>query len=391
MSSFAVDIMLLEPLTIRMKKTFSLLFFCLLPFLPLSAHPNDVSFFKISVLPNRLEGFVALNFLDLKALGADLNKDGKISYSELHATQPKISSFIQDNFLILADYQSVSYKLTQMGIQGATEKDDFSQQQNLEVLERDFLGFRALYYFNAPLAKLPAKLMIQGEHFKSLPGTHSTVISLWMGDDVQSGAISEKRPSLSFSTGGESSLSQQIISFIRLGIEHIFEGRDHILFLIALIIIGSRLWELVKIVTAFTIAHSITLILAALGWVSLPTRLIESAIALTIVYVAVENFVILRGKNQWMKQNRWLLTGIFGLVHGFGFANVLKNILPDQGLVPSLLAFNIGVEIGQICIILVAFPIVLWIAKQTFQKKFIYAVSAIVLVFGIYWFIERTF
>lgn len=376
-----------------LKKALFLPSFCLLLFaaLPLSAHPNDVSFFKVTVLPNKLEGYAALNFLDLKALGVDLNKDGKITYSELQTTKPKICSFIQDNFLILADYHPLSYELTNMGIQGATEKDDFSQQQNLEILEKDFLGFRTLYYFNLPLAKLPAKLIIQGEHFGELPGTHSTVISVWIGDDVQSGAISEKRPSLSFSTGGESSLSQQIISFIRLGIEHIFEGRDHILFLIALIVIGSRLWELVKIVTAFTIAHSITLILAALGWVSISTRLIESAIALTIIYVAIENFVILKGKGQWMKQNRWLLTGIFGLVHGFGFANVLKGILPDRGLVSSLLAFNVGVEIGQVCIILVTFPLILWIAKKPFQKKFVYAVSAIVLVFGVIWFIERTF
>jgi hypothetical protein len=158
-------------------------------------------------------------------------------------------------------------------------------------------------------------------------------------------------------------------AFIRLGIEHIFLGYDHIMFLLALLLLGGRFWTLVKIVTAFTIAHSITLIAAALQWVSLPSRFIETGIALSIAYVAAENF--------WAKRadHRWIITFLFGLVHGFGFANVLTQLgLPSKGLVASLLAFNVGVEAGQVAIVSVLFP-----------------VSSVILAFGLGWAIERSF
>jgi hypothetical protein len=182
------------------------------------------------------------------------------------------------------------------------------------------------------------------------------------------------------------SLPTQIGKFVKLGVEHIFLGYDHIMFLLALIVIGGRLRSLIKIVTAFTVAHSITLILAALQIVTLPPRVIESGIALSIAYVAAENFVVDQANH------RWILTFMFGLVHGFGFANVLRDLgLPTRGLIPSLLAFNVGVEIGQICIVGVLFPVTLWIAQQTFRRKAVFVLSSVILFFGAAWFVERTF
>ena len=142
----------------------------------------------------------------------------------------------------------------------------------------------------------------------------------------------------------------QLASFFRLGVEHIFLGYDHILFLLSLIVV-CKFGELVKIVTSFTVAHTITLVLATLLDVQLPGRFIETAIAATIVYVAAENF--------WIEHDarRWRLTFAFGLIHGFGFAGVLRELgLPTVGLVRSLVAFNVGVEAGQLAIVLVLFP-----------------------------------
>ena len=150
---------------------------------------------------------------------------------------------------------------------------------------------------------------------------------------------------------GYRSLPAQCAAFVKLGIAHIFLGYDHIVFLFALIVIGGRLGQLVKIVTAFTAGHSLTLILAALQVVVLPSRLIEGSIALTIAYVAFDNFFAAT------TAHRWVLTFCFGLVHGFGFANVLREMhLPASGLVPTLLSFNAGVEIGQVVIAAVLFP-----------------------------------
>ena len=158
------------------------------------------------------------------------------------------------------------------------------------------------------------------------------------------------------------------------------------MFLLALIAVGGSLRNLIKIVSAFTVAHSIALCLAALEIVMLPSQWIEAGIALSIAYVALENF--------WLRKtdHRWMLTFAFGLVHGFGFANVLRELgLPTQGLITSLLSFNVGVEIGQVVIVGLLFPLILWLNRQIFQKQVVWGVSSLIFLFGIGWFVERVF
>ena len=136
------------------------------------------------------------------------------------------------------------------------------------------------------------------------------------------------------------------------------------------------------------------LICAALEILSLPGRLVESGIALSIAYVGAENFLLLAGAGKTpleeSTKHRWILTFCFGLVHGFGFANVLRDLgLPTKGLIGSLLSFNLGVEIGQLAIVALLFPLVLYIARTRFRKPVIYCASAVILVFGLLWFVER--
>jgi HupE / UreJ protein len=183
-----------------------------------------------------------------------------------------------------------------------------------------------------------------------------------------------------------SSLSQQVVSFVFLGIEHILTGYDHVLFLISLLMLGGGFGYLLKVVTAFTIAHSVTLSLAVLNIFTLPVRVVESAIALTIVYVALENF--------WRKnaRGRWLLTFIFGLIHGLGFAGVLKEInISQSNLFVSLASFNIGVEIGQIFIVSIAFLVFRALRKQPWELTFRRLVSTGVVAVGLFWFVQRAF
>jgi hydrogenase/urease accessory protein HupE len=135
------------------------------------------------------------------------------------------------------------------------------------------------------------------------------------------------------------------------GIEHIFLGYDHIAFLIAVVLWATRVWPVVKAVTAFTIAHSITLSLAVLGIVEIPSAIVEAAIAASILFVAVENFF---SRNVG---RRWMITFPFGLIHGLGFASALKEYgLPQDAVAPALAAFNVGVEIGQIAIVMIVVP-----------------------------------
>ena len=178
---------------------------------------------------------------------------------------------------------------------------------------------------------------------------------------------------------------QQISSFMLLGIEHIFTGYDHILFLISLLMMGRELRYLLKIVTAFTLSYSLTLSLAAFNIINLPASLIESAIALTIAYMGVESF--------WQKglRWRWLLTFIFGLAHGLGFAGVFQEISQNtSSLGLSLVSFNIGVEIGQIVIVCLVFILLNYLRKYAWELTFRRLLSAGIVVMGLFWFAQRT-
>ena len=176
------------------------------------------------------------------------------------------------------------------------------------------------------------------------------------------------------------------LQFLGLGIEHILTGYDHIAFLIALIVIGLSIREVLKIITAFTVAHSITLLLAALQIVNIESRYVESAIALSICYVALEN--LYRKKVPY----RWVVTFCFGLIHGFGFASALQELIVGKSnLVLSVLSFNLGVEAGQLMIFLLLLPL-LYFLKTKVQFRVVTAgASLAVFALGFSWLVERVF
>ena len=153
---------------------------------------------------------------------------------------------------------------------------------------------------------------------------------------------------------GETSVAQIIGVYTVLGIEHILFGFDHLLFVLALIIIAKGKWKIVKTVTAFTLAHSITLSLASLGLVTFPGAPVEAVIALSIVFLAVEIINIQNGEPSLTSKKPWLVAFIFGLLHGFGFAGALSEIgLPQQAIPFALGFFNVGVDLGQLAFVFV--------------------------------------
>jgi hypothetical protein len=184
--------------------------------------------------------------------------------------------------------------------------------------------------------------------------------------------------------------------FLRLGAEHIVQGADHIAFLLGVLLLGGSFRQLVGIVTAFTVAHSLTLGLATVGWVVPPPRLVEPLIALSIVAVAVENLLSLRPPLSAERvraaiAHRWRLTFAFGLAHGFGFAGALRALeLPRALLAPSLLTFNVGVELGQLVIVALAWPVLRWLrgVRWVWPAGIRWA-SAAVAGLGVYWLLDR--
>ena len=178
-------------------------------------------------------------------------------------------------------------------------------------------------------------------------------------------------------------------TFVPSGIHHILIGPDHILFLVGLLLTGGTWLALLRIVTAFTIGHSITLSLAALNLVTPPATVIEPAIAVSIVFVGTDNLV--RGDGRDLRA--WVALA-FGLVHGFGFANVLREFgLPAEALGWSLFGFNVGVEIGQVGIVLIVASLLEVIRRRSrvLGMRVAFAGSLVVIAAGTYWFIERVF
>jgi hydrogenase/urease accessory protein HupE len=189
--------------------------------------------------------------------------------------------------------------------------------------------------------------------------------------------------------GERPSLLAVLAEYGAAGVEHIFLGYDHIAFLLALMLWARRPWPVVKIVTAFTVAHSVTLSLAALNVLRLPSAIVEPAIAASIVFVAVENFV------SRDVGGRWRVTFLFGFVHGFGFADALKELgLPREALVPALVAFNTGVEIGQLAIVCTIVPGMLLLDRLLHAggraPATVYALSAGIAALGCWWLLART-
>ena len=178
---------------------------------------------------------------------------------------------------------------------------------------------------------------------------------------------------------------QRLLRLIDLGIEHILLGIDHILFVLLLVVSVPRAWSVVRIVTAFTIAHSITLGLAWYGVIELPGRLVETAIALSIAYVAVENILGIGAR--W----RAGIAALFGLVHGLGFYGVLSALdLQGSSAALTLAGFNIGVEIGQLAVVGAAALPLFWARDKTWYVHVARGVSGAVLLIALWWAVERS-
>jgi len=222
------------------------------------------------------------------------------------------------------------------------------------------------------------------------------VVLIGPGPDAAQDLLDASRTETVLTEAPPPSLLQVIERYVEAGIEHIFLGYDHIAFLAAIVLWARRLWPVVKVVTAFTIAHSITLSLAALDIVQIPSSIIEPAIAASIVYVAAENFL------SRDIDKRWRDTFCFGLIHGFGFASALQEFgLPRSALVPALASFNLGVEIGQIAIVFLVVPLLLGMdhlfangrgaTAPPIRPAFaVYGISGMIIALGSYWFIDRT-
>lgn len=335
------------------------------------AHTPDISTGKIVPKDNRVYsvdvGFLATDlekmFQDTMAerAGVDLSADG--------ALEAEIGKFVEKR-VAMRDETGRACVATV----AKSGEDPTNQDSALIVLRFDCGGTSGKIFYDA--TKLLAQQGARGKHLVTLEGTGNAGETMLYPAD----------PALDLSKPMETT-TQLMWKFLAAGVEHIVTGYDHLCFLFALILWANRLWPVVKIVTAFTISHSITLSLAALNIVTLPSQITEALIAASIIFVAVENFF------SRDVDNRWRNTFLFGFIHGFGFASALTEMgVPQGGVVPALAAFNIGVELGQIAIVFAVMPLLFLVDRQTGGKrneKLVYIGSAIIALAGVYWLLER--
>jgi hydrogenase/urease accessory protein HupE len=281
-----------------------------------------------------------------------------------------VAALLQSRLAFFSDGQALPWTLTALR--------PVAGQDAVEMLWR------------APARGATGKLTIAAHLFPSAP-PHPTFINVYEGDVlVRQQILNAARTSVDFYTGTRQGLFAVFKAFTASGIHHIAIGPDHILFIIGLLLLGGSIPRLLAIVTAFTLGHSVTLALATLQIVDPPARIIEPAIALSIVYVGADNLLTgTKGRDV----RAWVAL-VFGLVHGFGFASVLRETgLPDRALGVSLFSFNLGVEIGQAMIVVVVATALSLVRQRdaVLAGRIATAGSVGVMMAGAYWFFERVF
>jgi hypothetical protein len=294
--------------------------------------------------------------------GMDRDGDGRLAEDELGQGAMAIAAALTDGVVVARGGRRCA-----LSYQGA------------RLLDADGVALRADY----DCASSSGPVEVRWPWLSRLSIGHRHLAAI--GPGATPAVIYEAAPAFVIDAAAAAPRASGFFGLLWMGIEHILSGYDHLLFLFALVVLGGRIAAVVKVVTAFTIAHSITLGLAVFGVLAPSPALIEPLIALTIVYVAGEN---------WFAKDierRWRITFPFGLIHGFGFAGALQEIaLPRSELPMALLAFNLGVEAGQLAVLAVLLPLVVLLRRRPgFDPHGVRVASVLVGAMGLVWFVER--
>ena len=342
------------------------------------AHKPSDSYLTLHADGRSLHGQWDIALRDLEyAVGLDADGDGTITWGELKARQAAVDAYALARLALQADGRSCRLSPTE------------------HLVDEHSDGAYAVMRFAADCGGAAySSVFIEYSLFFDLDPTHRGLLRLQQGAKASTGVLSPERPRLEVKAEGASRLGQ-FLDYAREGVWHIWIGFDHVLFLLSLLlpaVIGAprfsqAFWDVFKVVTAFTVAHSITLALAALSVIQLPTRLVESAIALSVLLAALNNL------RPMVRERRWVVAFAFGLIHGFGFASVLADLgLPQQALLLALVGFNVGVETGQLAIVAAFLPLAYALRRTWIYRRMIFVGgSAAIALVATLWMVERAF
>ena len=335
---------------------------------PAGAHPVPFSYLDLRLQPRVVEGTLVAHIFDLA-------HDLKVEPAE-RLLEP---AFAARQSVAIA--QLLAGRLT-VGADGRLLTPQWSEADVLA--DRQSLRVHVRFRLDAP----PGTLAVEASLFP-YDLNHQTFLNIYERDALTQAILDRGRTRFEYFAGTRQGVLAVVQKFVPAGIHHILIGPDHLLFLVGLLLLGGTIRQLGVIVTAFTVAHSLTLSLAALNIVSPPTRIIEPAIALSIVYVGADNLLIRDGRDV----RAWIAFA-FGFIHGFGFANVLREMdLPMRALGWSLFSFNVGVEIGQLVVVAAVASALAAVRshREALGRRLAFAGSAVVMAAGTFWFIQRVF
>jgi len=336
---------------------------------PSSAHPIPFSYLDLHIEDGQIEGHLVAHIVDLShELNIEpperlLNSDVAIEQAEAMA------ALVERRLELFAPGQALS--------------PDWLAP---EVL----LGRQAIRLnFRYRLEQMPGTVSIATVLFPYDP-RHQTFLNVYEGGDLrQQSILDAEHPEVQYFLGTWQGTRAVVQKFLPVGVHHIITGTDHLLFLFGLLLLGGSIRQLLTVITAFTVAHSITLSLSVLGVFSPPANIVEPVIALSVVWVGADNLLVGSGRDM-----RAWIAFVFGLIHGFGFAGMLTAMeLPGREIGWSLASFNVGVELGQIAVAVVAASALglLRSRSQIAARRLAVVGSIVVIVAGGFWFIERVF
>ena len=354
-------------------------------FLALSdlAHEVGLSSAVVQLRTNRLDAILTFAVRELEeVLTLDADQDGETAPEEFAERREVLTTLLATNCSVrydgaeagLGDLLCQLDSSNNVELQFSCGLTSFKQLElHYPIIRQLTPGHRMLFTLLAPSGEIMADRLLS---------QNSPVVAIQLDAEISDTNTPPTAP-----TPTVANAPPTFVEFVKLGVEHILIGYDHLLFLFALLIVTRDFLAALKVITCFTLAHSITLGVATFDLMHLPASWVEPLIAATIVYVGVENLV-----RKGDPPGRWLLTFVFGLIHGFGFASVLRElgVGAHGGVAMPLFSFNLGVEIGQIVVAALALPIIWQLRKQELVlQRAIPACSVLVALMGAFWFVQR--
>lgn len=361
-----------------------LLLVALLVSLPAQAHKPSDSYLRLTVNDQEISGRWDLALRDLhEQINLDADGDGKVTWGDVKASQPQIFTRLHRSLSVLGDGHDCEVTPRAMSL---TEHSD---------------GTYAAVQLAGNCPTPPQQLEVTYDFLFEMDPSHRGLFYLEFGG-VHSSIFSPGRPQVTVS-GGNLGSNQLFFRYLREGAWHIWAGLDHLLFLLCLLLpavlrrengqwvpapSGQRaFWDVAKIITAFTLAHALSLTAASLDWLQLPTRWVEATVAGTIIFAAINNLTPL------VRDKLWMVGFGFGLIHGAGYASVLSGLgLPNNAMVLALLGFNLGVEGGQILIAAAFMPLAFLVRRKSWYRHGVVVPgSVLAALLGGLWLVSRVF